>query len=119
MPRHATHLLAAKADETCCCFIGDFGQIGATVLFRNGQWLVVQHFVGNAVKTCEEIALVTLGETADAESLHAAALAKDFRSSLWLCMTLTPYRLKLKNRNDKKASFGAVTRLESHCRTLA
>jgi len=69
----------------CCCLFPDAGQTGATVLYRDAQWLVVQHFAGNAVKTCQEIALVTLDETADPESLHATELATDFVGEpLWL-----------------------------------
>src|SRR6185437_14509228 len=73
-PRYVADLLACRSDAECCCLFTDGGQVGATVLYRDG-WLVVQHFAGNAVKTCEEIALVTLDEEADHERLTAAALA--------------------------------------------
>lgn len=85
MPRYAAELLAAKADEDRCCFISDSGQAGATVLFRDGGWLVVKHFAENAVETAKELALVTLDEEADPEPLMNAALATDFEGDpLWL-----------------------------------
>jgi hypothetical protein len=85
IPRHADELLAAKADEKCCCFIGDSGQAGATVFYRDGGWLVVKHFAENAVETAKELALVTLDEEADPEPLMNAALATDFEGDpSWL-----------------------------------
>ena len=83
-PPVVARLLACRTDDDRSCFIGDSGQPGATALYRDG-WLVVQHFAGNAVATAEEIALVTLDETADPEALNAAAMATDFEGEpLWL-----------------------------------
>lgn len=83
--RYVEELLAAKGDEDRCCFISDGGQLGATVLYRNGGWLVVKHFDDDAVTTVRQIALVTLDEETDPDKLTSVALATDFEDEpLWL-----------------------------------
>jgi hypothetical protein len=84
-PLYVDELLAARSDENRCCFICDSGQAGATVLYRDGRWLIVQHFNRNAVATAEQIALVTLDELADSAALDKQALATNFEDDpLWL-----------------------------------
>jgi hypothetical protein len=82
---YVDELLAARSDETRCCFICDSGQAGATVLYRDDRWLIVQHFHDNAIATANQIALVTLDELADLAALDKLALATNFENEpLWL-----------------------------------
>lgn len=92
---YVDELLAAKADENRCCFICDSAQAGATVLYREGRWLIVQHFNRNAVATADHIALVTLDELADSAALDKLALATNFEDKpLWLVDAQSLAKLK-------------------------
>lgn len=89
MPRYAADLLAAKADEECCYFIGDSGQAGTIVLYRESGWLVVKHFAENAV----EMARVGQRISALHKALfaqHLPTYASQFSKICWTARAASP-----------------------------